>query len=628
MSAKHATSQSRKKKTKKTTKSEALSLKNTNVMTPEELKAQQEALPKEMKKKFDKVKLKLEKFTKKILEKFDTYIQGVALLPDLKKENGELDTETISTLVLIDDSDSKKMSKFELKDKLGKIIDSMASEIDKNIKPETVILSELWQFCYDQKLEFIDAVSLSAPVYDKGIISGIKISEVHKKMVLKKFEKYIVSYCIAGAFTKGRITQQSDIDVYVVIDDTDVKKMTRAELKDKLRAIIISMGYEAKQITGVNREFHIQVYILTDFWDSLKEAHPVIFDLLRDGVPLYDRGIFMPWKQLLKMGKIRPSEEAIEMFMSSGEQIQNRIKYKLREIAMEDIFLSIQTPSQAALMTYGLPPPAPKETPKVMEEVFVKKEKILEKKYVDILKEVIKTRKDIEHGVLKNITGAKIDDLVKKAEEYLARIKKLFKEIDEQKNIASIDDLHERAITAVRDAIIANGIAVVGDTELEKTFKTSLIETGKLPQSTYNTFKKILDAKKDFDSDKLTKNEIIKIKKSYNTFIKVIVEFIQRKRARDVDRSRIRVKIGETFGEVLLLGKEAYIISDLDAEERDVSKALLNKDGSLGTPKKSSLEELEEALTKSDFFEKIFLKEKTFESLKKFFGKEIEILMH
>ena len=33
------------------------------------------------------------------------------------------------------------------------------------------------------------------------------------------------------------------------------------------------MGFEAKQITGVDREFHIQVYILTDFWDNIKEAN-------------------------------------------------------------------------------------------------------------------------------------------------------------------------------------------------------------------------------------------------------------------------------------------------------------------------------------------------------------------
>ncbi len=361
-------------------KDEGLVLTANNLMTKEELRSQEDALPREMKEKFQKVKPKLEKLTKKILEKFDTYIQGVALLPDQKDDKGNVDTSKINVMILIDDSDSKKMSKYELKDKLSKIIATTADDIDKNIKTETIIVSELWQSCYDQKLDLVNVISMCAPVYDRGILSGFKISEVHKRMVIKKFEKYIVSYCIAGAFTKGRITQDSDIDVYVVIDDTDVKKMTRVELKDKLRAIIISMGYDAKQIAGVNREFHIQVYILTDFWDSLKEAHPVIFDLLRDGVPLYDRGIFMPWKQLLMMGKIRPSDEAIDMFMSSGEQIQSRIKYKLREIAMEDVFLSIQTPSQAALMTYGLPPPAPKETPKVMEEVFVKKEKILEKK--------------------------------------------------------------------------------------------------------------------------------------------------------------------------------------------------------------------------------------------------------
>src|SRR3989344_4001908 len=55
------------------------------------------------------------------------------------------------------------------------------------------------------------------------------------------------------------------INVLVVIDDTDVKKMTRVELKDRLMAIIQGMGREASQITGVKKLFHIQTYILTDF---------------------------------------------------------------------------------------------------------------------------------------------------------------------------------------------------------------------------------------------------------------------------------------------------------------------------------------------------------------------------
>ena len=96
------------------------------------------------------------------------------------------------------------------------------------------------------------------------------------------------------------------------------------------------MGHEASQITGVKKQFHIQTYILTDYWEGLKEANPVFYTLLRDGVPLYDRGIFMPWKQLLKMGKIKPSPEAIDMYMSSGEQMLDRVKFKLRDIGTED----------------------------------------------------------------------------------------------------------------------------------------------------------------------------------------------------------------------------------------------------------------------------------------------------
>src|SRR5690606_20265345 len=130
-----------------------------------------------------------------------------------------------------------------------------------------------------------------------------------------------------------------------------------------------------------------------------------IFTFLRDGVPFYDRGIFMPWKQLLKMGKIRPSTEAIDMFMQTGEQALSRVNLKLKDIATEDFFWGIHTPTQAALMLYGIPPPTPKETCELLRDVFVKKEKLLEEEYVKILENVIKVRKDIEHGTKTEVSG-------------------------------------------------------------------------------------------------------------------------------------------------------------------------------------------------------------------------------
>ncbi len=101
---------------------------------------------------------------------------------------------------------------------------------------------------------------------------------------------------------------------------------------------------------------------------------------------------------------------------------------------MEDTFYAILTPSQAALMLYGVPPPTPKETPEVLEEIFVKKEKMLEKEYVDILKNNVNVRKRIEHGELKGLTGTELDKLVKNAEKFLKRINKLFTQIEEMHN--------------------------------------------------------------------------------------------------------------------------------------------------------------------------------------------------
>ena len=591
-------------------------------------------LPKDVQEKLKSIKTKLEKFQKRVLGKFDKYIVGIALLPPPKPndqkstEQKPVDKDKINVLVLVDDSDSKKMSKFELKDKLTAIMNNIAQEIDKNLTPQAVILSELWQNCYDGKYEMLQLIALSVPIFDRGMLAAIKIAEVHKTMVLKKFEKYIVSHVLAGSLVQGRATPTSDIDVWIVIDDTDVKKMTRAELKDKLRAIIIGMGIEAGELTGIKNKLNIQVYILTDFWDSLREANPIIFTLLRDGVPFYDRGIFMAWKQLLRMGKIKPSAEAIDMFMGSGEQMLKRVGLKLKDIGMEDIYYAILTPSQAALMLHGVPPPAPKETATLMREIFVQKEKLLEDKFVKILEKVIETRKMIEHGEKKEITGKEIDEFLNESDKYLKRIKRLFTQIEKIKEEQDMVKVYETIVTIIRDVLRIEGIERVEDEEVVKVFEDELISQGKIPVKFLRILNEIIKAKKDYDEKKLTRVEVEKVKKSSNEFIKFLVEYLQRKRGRELERTKIRVKHGNRYGEVILLGDVAFIIHDIDHEEKEISKARIKEDGSLGTTQKSSLQELEKSLSKVEILPKVFIKEPIFENLKDFFGKDVEILVN
>ena len=619
------------KKTKKVSKIEKVE-KKPEMKLPENL-------PPEVAKKLKEMQGKIDKFQKEVLAKFDKYISGIALMPPPKpapagahmppgvapKAAPKVNKDDVHLLILVDDSDSKKMSKMELKNKLFGIIDEMARKIDEKLLPNVVLLSELWQSCYDAKYDLLNLVAISAPIYDKGMLSAVKISELHKNMVLKKFEKYIVSYVLFGSLTRGEATPESDIDVVIIIDDTDVKKMTRAELKDKLRAIIIGMGIEAGTITGIQNKLNIQTYILTDFWDGIKEANPVYFTILRDGVPFFDRGLFMPWKQLLRMGKIKPSTEAIDLFMSTGEQMVTRVKQTMKDIIEKDVYWATLTPAQAALMLYGIPPPTPKETIDLLEEIFVKKEKMLEKKYVDILRTIRKYYKGIEHGDIKEVTGKEVDDLLAKAEDYLKRIRRLFTDIELKKEKESMIDIYETIMSIIRDVLRLEGIEKATDASIVNLFENELIATGKLPQKFLRIFKDVLKAKKDYEADKLTKTEIGKVKKDSGELIKFLVEYVQRKRGRELERARIRVKSGKTYGEILLLDDVAFIIHDIDKSDKEVSKAKIKEDGSLDTLEKSSLEEMEKYLIDLKIPPKVFIKQPIFEDLERIFGKDVEV---
>src|SRR3989344_1514001 len=127
-------------------------------------------LPLDVQEKLRGIKAKLDNFQKQILDKFGKYIVGITLLPP-KGAMGppvigadgqpqppvipEEEKDKINIMVLVDDSDSSKMPKAELKEKLTTIIAETAKAIDANMGTETVILSELWQGCFDGKYDLL-----------------------------------------------------------------------------------------------------------------------------------------------------------------------------------------------------------------------------------------------------------------------------------------------------------------------------------------------------------------------------------------------------------------------------------------------------------------------------------------
>ena len=203
---------------------------------------------------------------------------------------------------------------------------NLLSEFDKNIRFNGSSVSILRENCFDGIYDDLKKLGTSMIYEDpRGFISALKTIDIHRNMLLQKFEKYVVVYAGAGSWLRGE--KSNDFDVFIVIDDTDVKRMSRLQVKDQLTKIIWQMSREVAALTGI--QIHIQVYLLTDFWDALKDAHPVMFTFLRDGVPFYDRGIYSAWKELLKLGKIRPSAEAIDMHMRMKPQDKLKFQNKV-----------------------------------------------------------------------------------------------------------------------------------------------------------------------------------------------------------------------------------------------------------------------------------------------------------
>ena len=192
--------------------------------------------------------------------------------------------------------------------------------------------------------------------------------------------------------------------------------MTRIELLERLRAIIYDYIKEATALAGVKNKLEPQVWLLTDFWQGIRDANPVYFTFLRDGIPLYDRGTFLPWKRLLQMGKIKPSPEAIDQYIKESERIDEFVRRRLID-AIIDIYYGILTPTQALMMLAGRAPPIPKTIVAEVKEVLVDKEKVMGEKELKTLEKAVKYFKDYEYGKLKEISGKEIDEMQKKDEE-------------------------------------------------------------------------------------------------------------------------------------------------------------------------------------------------------------------
>lgn len=360
-----------------------------------------------------------------------------------------------------------------------------------------------------------------------------EVKEFSKK-ILEKYGKFVKSIVMMGSVAREEFKPQSDIDIFVVLDDT-IQKITPA-MHDKIDAEMEKMGKKISKAISVQPS-----YTLTEFWDYARVAHPIIYNFIKEGVAVYDTGFFTPIKRLLNMGRIPSTREAIESYMSGAPKKLMRAKTVKLLMLAEDSYYAMLNTTQAVLMFMGLEPPVPGKAYDDVKRYLVKPG-ILDQKYADWLKEIIGIRKKIEHKKMTDVTGAFVDEWLDKAEKYVEKMFSLLNALEIRKKEKILERTHEvmhkAALTALKtlhklpeDAnqkIVEKELGM----PLSDAFKKDFVDSKRVEGYYWDIWKRIENMKRLVDErklDKLPQKEVLDMREYVRKMIRDLAKVLKAK---------------------------------------------------------------------------------------------------
>jgi len=316
------------------------------------------------------------------------------------------------------------------------------------------------------------------------------------KQVLEKYGRNVKCIVMMGSVAREEFKPKSDIDIFVVIDDTT--QPITPEQHDKIDDDIEKIAEKLSKNISVQPS-----YTLTEFWDYARVCHPIIYNFIKEGVAVYDTGFFAPIKRLLEMGRIPSTREAIESYMEGAPKKLMRAKTVKLLMLAEDCYYAMLNTTQAVLMFMGLAPPVPN---KAYDDVkkFLVEPGIIEPEYAEWLKEIIEIRKKIEHKELMDVTGTFVDEWITKAEKYIDKMFGLLNALEIRKKEKILERTHEVMLKAAITALKTLNKMPEKQEEIPTVFKREFIDSKMVEGYYSDIWKRIEEMKKLADQKKIT----------------------------------------------------------------------------------------------------------------------------
>ncbi len=243
----------------------------------------------------------------------------------------------------------------------------------------------------------------------------IKTAQIFCEELQKELADFLVAVVVFGSSVRRENTSKSDIDVLVITDDTEYA--ITEPLIEGYRIIVENL------ITKISLKLHVTSMTFTSFWEHVKSGDPVVVNILRDGIALHDRGCYNPLQILLKQGRIRPSEESIWRYFGRAPKTLLNSRWHVLQATL-DLYWTVIDSAHAALMRKGEIPPTPEHVADMLDKVYVQ-HKLLEPKYVEMMRRFYKMSKMISHREIKELRGEEYEQYYQQADEFVRRMKKL-----------------------------------------------------------------------------------------------------------------------------------------------------------------------------------------------------------
>jgi len=257
-----------------------------------------------------------------------------------------------------------------------------------------------------------DIEKKSSPNIGKYKKENIDIAYEFAKQAYKEFGSFVKAIILFGSSTRTD-KKSRDIDILMIVDD--VSMTISQDMVEAYRVI------NEKLITDVSKDLHITTLKFTNFWEYVREGDPIAINMLSSGMCLIDSGFFEPLQHLLNQGRIRPSHEAVGVYIGRAKKTLHNSRWHLTQATL-DLYWGVIDAAHSALMKIGEMPPTPSKVAERLTATLVRK-KLLDKKYALIMDKFYKLSKKILHGEIVRVSGKQYDIYSKEAADFVEKMK-------------------------------------------------------------------------------------------------------------------------------------------------------------------------------------------------------------